>query len=127
MFKVKNLLFVLLTGYLVLGYSLCLHASNVKKKYAKDGRLLWEFNESDFEFIIYKYKPLGREWKVDSAQICKDLNHDMRLEKEKDVCHRLVKFQMGGDYSTTKGKRPQLLYISGDPSIIEVLKKRIWE
>lgn len=123
MLNVKKSLVLSLVGYLVLGNALCLHASTIKKRYAKDGRLLWEFNASDFEFKIYQYKVLGGKQRLDAVRICRDLNADKRLDKEKDVCLRLMKFQAGSELFTTKGEKSKLLYISCNSSSIEVIKK----
>ncbi len=123
MFKLKILLLLSFVGNLVFGNSTFLHASEITKKYGKDGRLLWEYNSRDLEFKLYEYKPIGNKFSLDAVRICRDLNGDGRLEKEKDVCFSLMKFQMGSEVLTPRGPRPLLLYIVNDPAIIEVKKK----
>jgi hypothetical protein len=123
MFKLKTLFLLSFVGYLMFGNSTFLHASEIRKKYGKDGRLLWEYNSRDLGFKLYEYKPIGDKFYLDAVRICRDLNGDGRLEKQKDVCFSLMKFQMGPEVFTPRGPRPLLLYIVNDPAIIEVKKK----
>jgi hypothetical protein len=116
MIKFRILAIVFYIGYLIFFASTWLGAHDIQQKYAKDGRLLWEFDKRNAEVKFFDYKVSGGEWVLDKVRVFRDLNRDGRIDKENDIALRIMKYEGSGNFN-------RLLYIICNPMAVVVIRE----
>lgn len=114
--KFRILAMVFYIGNLIFFASTWSDALDIQQKYAKDGRLLSEFDKRNAELKVFEYKVLGRRWVLDKVRVFRDLNRDGRIDKENDIDLRIMKYEGSGNFN-------KLLYISCNPVAVVVIRE----